>query len=182
MNDTPLNNLNIPVLGIVGFSGSGKTTLLTKVISQLTVLSFRVGVVKHAHHKFDIDHPGKDSYKLRQAGAAQTLVASQQRWALMVETPGREHDPQLQDLLAHIDQSRLDLILVEGFKHASYPKLEVHRPSVNPTLLYPHDPDIIALLTDDTTLSLTNAITTIDMNNTAEIVKFIEHFIRNRHD
>ena len=182
MKEAHLNNLSTPVLGIIGFSGSGKTTLLTKVISQLTVQGFRVGVVKHAHHRFDIDHPGKDSYMLRQAGAAQTLVASQHRWALMVETPGRQHDPQLPELLTHIDKGSLDLVLVEGFKHASYPKLEVHRPSVNPTLLYPHDPDIIALLTDDTTLSLTKAIAVLDMNNTAKIVQFIEQFIRNRHD
>lgn len=181
LTDSDLGDLAIPILGFVGYSGSGKTTLLAKVIAELSTKGIRIGVIKHAHHRFDIDHPGKDSYVLRHAGAEQTLVASKNRWALMVETPYRQQDPRLKDLITHLDQTRLDLILVEGFKHAPYPKLEVHRPSVNSTLLYPHDKDIIALLTDGKlSAQISEAFPVLDLDDTAQIVQFIENLIRKK--
>lgn len=174
---------SVPLLGVVGFSGSGKTTLLTKLIAQLNQANLRIGVIKHAHHSFDIDHPGKDSYELRHAGAGQTLVASKNRWALMVETPENRHDPQLNALIQRLDSSRLDLILVEGFKHVSYPKLEVHRSAANPVLLYPDDPDIMALLTDDVSqFNNTINIPVFNLDDITSIVQFILNFIRNNND
>jgi molybdopterin-guanine dinucleotide biosynthesis protein B len=172
-----------PLLGVVGFSGSGKTTLLTRLIAKLNQTGLRIGVIKHAHHSFDIDQPGKDSYVLRHAGAGQTLVASKNRWALMVETPDNRQDPQLNELLERLDSSRLDLILVEGFKHVSYPKLEVHRAAVNPVLLYPDDPDIMALLTDNVSqFNDTINIPVLNLDDTISIVQFILNFIRNHND
>ena len=106
----------LPVLGFCGFSGAGKTTLLTKLIPALKAQDIRASVIKHAHHTFDVDQPGKDSYKLREAGSAQTLIASSQRWALMTETPTIEREPDLKYLLTQIDSQLADIVLVEGFK------------------------------------------------------------------
>ncbi len=107
----------LPVLGFCGFSGAGKTTLLTKLIPALKDQGIRASVIKHAHHAFDIDQPSKDSYKLRQAGSAQMLIASSQRWALMTETPTMKREPDLKYLLTQIDSDLADIVLVEGFKH-----------------------------------------------------------------
>lgn len=181
--DSKYTTHTVPLLGVVGFSGSGKTTLLTKLIAPLKQAGIRIGIIKHAHHNFDIDHPGKDSYVLRHAGAGQTLVASKNRWALMVETPDNQQDPQLHELLGHLDSSCLDLILVEGFKHVSYPKLEVHRTAANPVLLYPDDTDIMALLTDDVSqFNDTIKIPVLNLDDTTSIVQFILKFIRNHND
>lgn len=178
MTETHLHNPALPILGFVGFSGSGKTTVLAKVINVLNSSGMRIAAIKHAHHHFDIDHPGKDSYVLRHAGAGQTLVASKHRWALMAETPDSLQEPQLSELVARLDQTRLDLILVEGFKHAHFPKLEVHRPSVNPQLLYPRDPDIIALLTDSKSqIQSPGSIPVLDLADTSQIVRLIMNFM-----
>jgi molybdopterin-guanine dinucleotide biosynthesis protein B len=175
--------LDTPILGIVGFSGSGKTTLLAKLITELNILGIRIGIIKHAHHHFDIDHPGKDSYILRHAGAKQTLVASKHRWALTVETAERKQDPQLAELISRLDLTQLDLVLVEGFKHVSYPKLEVHRAAANPVLLCPDDPDIIALLTtEDLQVKSALNLPVLNLNDTICIVQFIMDFIRKQHD
>ena len=124
-------NRKIPVIGFVGYSGSGKTTILTQIIHKLSAIDIRTAVIKHAHHHFDIDMPGKDSYVLRHAGAMQTIVASKLRWALMVETPDAGQEPVLANLINQVDQTSLDLVLVEGFKQTSYPKIEIHRPGLN---------------------------------------------------
>ena len=137
----------MPVLGFAAFSGTGKTTLLVKLIPLLKTAGLHLGVIKHAHHKVDVDHPGKDSYRLRQAGAGQVLLASSRRWALMVEEE-IEKEPDLQDLLNRLDVTGLDLILVEGFRHLSFPKIELHRPALGKPLLFPDDPAIIALAID----------------------------------
>lgn len=119
----------VPVIGFCAYSGTGKTTLLIKLLPILKSRGVRVGVIKHTHHRFELDRPGKDSYELRKAGAAEMLVASGRRWALMVET-GDDGDPVLQDMVNRMDQSVLDLIIVEGFKHEAFPKIELHRPEL----------------------------------------------------
>lgn len=112
------------IYGVVGWKNSGKTTLVEKVVAEITERGFTVSTVKHAHHAFDIDHEGKDSWRHRQAGAAQVLVASSQRWALMSELRGAP-EPPLDKLVAHLDP--VDLVLVEGFKAHGHPKLEAYR-------------------------------------------------------
>lgn len=164
-------NPGIEVLGIAAYSGTGKTTLLRKVLPQLRARGLRVAVVKHAHHSFDTDVPGKDSYELRKAGASQMLVASRHRWALVTET-GDAGEPRLEDLLARLDRDNLDLILVEGFKAERFPKIELHRPSLGHPLLYPLDRSIIAIATD-APLETAPDITRLDMNRPEEIVDFI---------
>jgi len=137
----------LPVLGFAAFSGTGKTTLLTRLIPMLREQGLRISMVKHAHHDFDVDKPGKDSYELRKAGAAQMLIASDRRMALMTEfEPAAE--PRLVGLLAQLDPHRADLVLVEGFKQARFPKIELHRPSLGKPLMFPEDPDIIAVASD----------------------------------
>ncbi|HJS86057.1 MAG TPA: molybdopterin-guanine dinucleotide biosynthesis protein B [Acetobacteraceae bacterium] len=132
------------VLGLVGWSGSGKTTLLTAVLPLLRARGLRVSTVKHAHHGFDMDRPGKDSHRHREAGAHEVLVASSARWALLHEVEGGE--PALPDLLARLEP--VDLVLVEGFKAHPYPKLEVHRPALGKPALWPGDPAVLAVATD----------------------------------
>jgi len=144
------------LLGIAGFSGSGKTTLLTQLIPRLRAAGLRLGVLKHAHHRFDIDYPGKDSYELRQAGAECVMIASRHRDAFIAER-ANEADPALLDLLACFEDRDLDLVLVEGFRHEQFPKIEVHRAGSHSEidraradrgLLCEHDDSIIAVLTD----------------------------------
>jgi len=132
-------------------------------------------VVKHAHHTFEIDQPGKDSYELRKAGAAQMLVASSERWALMVEesSPG---DPSLQDMLGHLDQESLDLILVEGFKHEAMPKVELFRPSLGHDAMYPDDPNVIAIATDGA-LPQATSLPVLDINDLPGIVGLVLDWI-----
>lgn len=138
----------LPALGFVGPSGSGKTTLLRRLIPVLARRGLRLGYLKHAHHRFDLDVPGKDSYEIRAAGAHQTLLASRERWALQVENRSKGSEPDLWQMLDRFEGDRLDLVLVEGFKHAAYPKIEVHRSAVGEAPLYPDDPDIIAVASD----------------------------------
>lgn len=140
---------DLPTLGIVAAtSNMGKTSYITQLIPLLNARGIRISVIKHAHHQFDIDHPGKDSYNIREAGAIQTLVASGQRWALMTETPNQAQDADLSHLLKQLDTQQADLIIVEGFKKANIPKIEVFRPSMNQPLLAAQDPNIMAVATD----------------------------------
>jgi len=133
------------ILGFAGYSGSGKTTLLEKVIPLLRQRNLRISVIKHAHHDFDIDRPGKDSFRHREAGAHEVMIASGYRWALMHELR-QEAEPTLEQLCARL--SPCDLVLVEGFKFSDIPKLEVHRSTTGHPLLYPDDPRVIAVVTD----------------------------------
>jgi molybdopterin-guanine dinucleotide biosynthesis protein B len=133
------------VIGLAGWSGSGKTTLLTKLIPVLIERGCSVSTVKHAHHHFDIDKPGKDSHTHRLAGAHEVLVSSARRWALMHELRG-EAEPTLPELLLHLGP--VDLVIVEGFKTERHPKIEVHRSDVGKPLLYPDDPNIFAIASD----------------------------------
>ncbi len=178
---------SIPIVGIVAAgSNAGKTTLITKLIAEFTSREIRVSVIKHAHHAFDIDHKGKDSYNIREAGAIQTLIASNKRWALMTEIAA---EPNLDDLIPQINPSYADLILVEGFKNAAIPKIEVHRPSLNMPLLAalqtntPGHPLLnshhelaspcIYAVASDTTLELDLPVPVLDLNNTKQIADFI---------
>ncbi|WP_439814259.1 molybdopterin-guanine dinucleotide biosynthesis protein B [Zavarzinia sp. CC-PAN008] len=133
------------VLGIAGWSGAGKTHLVVRLIPELVARGLRVSTLKHAHHRFDVDTPGKDSHRHREAGATEVLVASGTRWALMHELRGAE-EPSLQALLAKL--SSVDLVLVEGFKREAIPKLEVHRGGLGSPLLANDDPDVLAIATD----------------------------------
>ena len=166
-----------PVLGFAAFSGTGKTTLLTNLIPRLKEKGLRIGMIKHAHHQFDIDKPGKDSYELRKAGAEQMLIASQKRWALMVETPEQKNDPDLNQLLQQMNHSKLELILVEGFKHVPFPKIELHRPSLGKDLLFPEDENIIAIATNEPD-SLKTRLPILDLNKPMMIADFIVNFIK----
>lgn len=133
------------VIGLAGWSGAGKTTLLTRLIPHFNAQGLRVSVIKHAHHQFDVDVPGKDSWRHREAGAAQVLVASSKRWALMHELRGAA-EPRLPELLEKL--SAVDLVVVEGFKREPHRKIEVHRAANGKPLLFPDDPGIAGIATD----------------------------------
>lgn len=155
-------------LGLAGFSGSGKTTLAVKLIPALIARGVRVSTVKHAHHAFDVDQPGKDSYEHRHAGAREVLVSSAHRWALMHEHRGDE-EPTLETLLAKLDP--VDLVLVEGWKHGDHPKLEVHRPALGKPLLAMDDPNVVAVAADAPIDGLT--VPRLPLDDVAAIAEFI---------
>ena len=161
-----------PLLGFCAYSGTGKTTLLTQLIPVLKEHGLKIGLVKHAHHGFDTDLPGKDSYKLRKAGACEMLVASAKRWALVHESPEITMDPILEELLPHLSLEELDLVLVEGFKHEPLPKIEIHWPSLGKPYLFPNVPGIIALATDLAPREDIE-IPVLDLNKIDEIAEFI---------
>lgn len=156
------------VFGIAGYSGSGKTTLLEKILPRFVALGLRVSVIKHTHHDFDIDKPGKDSYRHREAGASEVLIASGTRWVLMNELRGAP-EPTLEEYLERF--SPCDLVLVEGFKQQAIPKLEVHRPSAGKPPLWPDNPNIVAVASD--ALPLDCPLPTLDLDDADAIVRFI---------
>lgn len=172
-----MTHRGVPIVGLVGYSGSGKTTLIKRLVPILRERGMRVGYLKHAHHRFDIDHPGKDSYEIRAAGADQVLIASAERWALQaVQTePGR--DPSLTAMIDRFDAEALDLVIVEGFKHAAYPKIEVHRGATGQPPLYPEDEDIVAVATDSP-LNLSRALTVLSLDDAAAIGDFVVSLAR----
>jgi molybdopterin-guanine dinucleotide biosynthesis protein B len=133
------------IFGFAGWSGSGKTTLIEKLIPRFVKLGLRASLIKHAHHTFDVDQPGKDSYRHRAAGASEIMVTSSRRWVLMHELRGA-HEPTFEEQIRHF--SPCDLLLVEGFKHAPIPKLEVWRAETGEPLLHPNDPHIVAVASD----------------------------------
>jgi molybdopterin-guanine dinucleotide biosynthesis protein B len=133
------------LFGLAGWSGSGKTTLVVRLLPELIGRGLTVSTVKHAHHSFDVDQPGKDSYEHRRAGASEVMVASANRWALMHEHRGAD-EPPLDALLARM--APVNLVIVEGFKTMAHPKLEIHRPAVGKDLLCTHDPHIVAIASD----------------------------------
>lgn len=160
----------IPLLAIAAWSGTGKTTLLKKLIPELCQLGIRPGLIKHTHHNMDVDKPGKDSYELRKAGAAQTLVASKQRWALMTETPDEE-ELDLAFLVSRMDESKLDLVLVEGFKYESVAKILLFRQDAgHPVSELAIDEHTVAVASD---IQLNVDVPVLDLNNLQEIVAFI---------
>jgi len=133
------------IIGLAGWSGAGKTTLLIKVIPALIARGLRVSTLKHAHHAFDVDQPGKDSHSHRMAGATEVLVGAASRWALVHELRG-EAEPQLDTLLGKL--SPVDLVIIEGYKREAHPKLEVYRAAVGKPLIHPDDPQIVAIAAD----------------------------------
>ncbi len=169
----------IPVLGFCAHSsGIGKTTLLTQLIPALISQGLRISVIKHAHHSFDIDQAGKDSYRLREAGAVQMMIGSKERWALMTElsrTPHAEDEPILALLLSQMDTSLSDLVLVEGFKHEAIPKIEVHRAEMGTPLLANEDENIIAIATDET---VNTSKPQIDLNDISAVATFIRQWLK----
>ena len=162
---------DIPLMGFAAWSGTGKTTLLVNLLGIFTSLGLRVGIIKHAHHTFEIDYPGKDSYELRKAGASQVLIGSRKRWALLVENPTGDDKP-LEHHIRNLDLENLDLVLVEGFKPEAIPKIELHRPSLGHDLLYPGDESIIAVATD-AELSVDTKLPLLDLNDAQQIAQFI---------
>ncbi|MHC8440931.1 MAG: molybdopterin-guanine dinucleotide biosynthesis protein B [Candidatus Eutrophobiaceae bacterium] len=168
-----------PLLGLAAFSGTGKTTTLVNLIPSLQQRGLRVGVIKHAHHHFDIDHPGKDSHRVRMAGAKQVLIGSDQRWALMVEQAIEENEDRLATFLRHFDHSCLDLILVEGLRPFPIPKIELHRPSLGHPLLFTEDPNVIAIACD-APISVPCTLPILDINKIESITDFIVTTIRKR--
>lgn len=165
-----------PLLAFVAVSGTGKTTLLEQLIPILRAHGLRLAVIKHTHHDFDIDQPGKDSYRMRTAGAQQVMVASRRRWALLTEHGDNRAEPQLAELVQALDRNSLDLILVEGFKHEAVPKIELFRQALGKPPLFPHDPHIIAVACDAPPAS-TAALPLLDLNNPRAIAAFVLHHI-----
>jgi molybdopterin-guanine dinucleotide biosynthesis protein B len=153
--------------GFAGWSGSGKTTLIEKLIPLFRGRGLSVSLIKHAHHTFDVDHPGKDSYRHRQAGATEVLVTSSRRWVLMHELRGA-HEPSFEEQVRHL--SPCDLLIVEGFKHAAIPKLEVWRAVTGEALLHPNDPHIVAVASD---VKVETRLPCLDLNDPPAIADFI---------
>ncbi|MDA8498199.1 MULTISPECIES: molybdopterin-guanine dinucleotide biosynthesis protein MobB [unclassified Citrobacter] len=165
----------IPLLAIAAWSGTGKTTLLKKLIPELCARGIRPGLIKHTHHDMDVDKPGKDSYELRKAGAAQTLVASQQRWALMVETP-EEPELDLAYLVSRMDVSTLDMVLVEGFKHEPVAKILLFREGCGhraEELVI--DEHVVAVASD---VPLAVDIPLLDINDIQQLTEFVTQWVR----
>ncbi len=166
-----------PVLGFAAFSGTGKTTLLLRLIPSLKNHGLKVALIKHAHHSFDIDQPGKDSYQLRKAGASPVMVVSRKRRAIVYEIQ-EQGEVHLEDQMKFLDTTDLDLVLVEGFKHDPFPKIELHRPQLEKPLLFPEDPRIIAVASD-APLPCPCPLPLLDLNRPQQIADFVTYeFLR----
>ncbi|MBN43547.1 MAG: molybdopterin-guanine dinucleotide biosynthesis protein B [Alphaproteobacteria bacterium] len=160
------------IAGIVGWHDSGKTTLITTLVNALVDRGYRVSTIKHAHHGFDVDTPGKDSWKHRASGATEVMVASSARWALMHELR-TENEPALAELLAAM--SPVDLVLVEGFKHEKHDKIEVYRAGLADRPIALLDPTVVALADDGKTKNVPDRVKHLDAADPASIADFIEH-------
>ncbi len=156
------------VFGLAGWSGAGKTTLLSKLIPALTAQGLRVSTLKHAHHAFDLDTPGKDSWVHRQSGATEVAIVSANRYAIMHELRGSP-EPTIEEILPRL--APVDLLLIEGFKRHKHDKLEIHRPALGKALLSPDDPDIVAVASDAKIANL--AVPLLDLNDIAAIAAFV---------
>ena len=156
------------IFGLIGWSGSGKTTLIRLLIPELISNGFRVSSMKHTHHNFDIDKPGKDSYEHRVAGAHQVMITGAKRWALLNENRDQA-EPTIDELLARMDD--VDIILIEGFKNFSHPKLEVFRPSVGRDMIALEDTSIVAVATDEE-VSI-DRVPVLDLNDVPAVARFI---------
>jgi molybdopterin-guanine dinucleotide biosynthesis protein B len=155
------------IFGFAGYSGSGKTTLIEQLIPLITQRGFIVSLIKHAHHTFDIDQPGKDSYRHRKAGCTEVLVTSSRRWALIHELRGAP-EPELHEHVKRI--SPCDLLIVEGFKYSTIPKLEVYRAEVGEPLIHPYDENIVAIASDS---RVETKLPQLDLNQPGLIADFV---------
>jgi molybdopterin-guanine dinucleotide biosynthesis protein B len=161
---------DMKVIGLAGWSGAGKTTLVTRLIPYFGDKGLRVSVIKHAHHDFDVDVPGKDSWKHRQSGAAEVMVSSTRRWALMHELCGAD-EPKLPELLSKM--SRVDLVLIEGFKRDPHRKIEIYRAANGKPLLFPDEPGIIGIATDT---KLDTKLPNVHLDDIPAVAAMIETF------
>ncbi|MGR5433701.1 bifunctional molybdopterin-guanine dinucleotide biosynthesis adaptor protein MobB/molybdopterin molybdotransferase MoeA [Vibrio owensii] len=168
------HTLNIPILGFAAYSGTGKTTLLEALLPKLTEAGLRIGMLKHAHHNFDVDQPGKDSHRLRKAGASQMLISSRNRFALMTETP--ESESEFDYLLTRFDEDKLDVVLVEGCKNIAFPKIELHREEVGKPWLHPNDENIIAIASDSDELD--SDLPQMNINDLEAIAQFVIQYVQ----
>ena len=159
------------IFGLAGWSGSGKTTVMVRLLPELSGRGLTVSTIKHTHHSFDIDKPGKDSYEHRRAGAREVMVASSRRWALMHEL-GDTPEPPPDELIARMEP--VDLVIIEGFKSYPHPKIEIHRPSLGKKPLYPDDPSIVAIAADAPLENV--SIPVIDIDDSVAIADFIFDF------
>jgi molybdopterin-guanine dinucleotide biosynthesis adapter protein len=160
------------VIGFAGWSGSGKTTLIEQLIPWFAAKGLRVSVIKHAHHRFDVDTPGKDSYRHRHAGATEVLITSSRRWVLMHELRG-DAEPTLEEQLGQL--SPCDLVLVEGFKQAGIAKIEVFRPALQEPMLAPGDSHIVAIASD---AALDAAVPVLNLNDPPAVGEFVLKFLK----
>ena len=165
------SNACVPLLGFAAYSGAGKTTLLKQLIPILIAEGIRVGLIKHAHHDFEVDYPGKDSYELRKVGATPVMLSSSRRRAVFTEHPAGV-EASLNQELKFFDQTHVDLILVEGFKQETFPKIEIYRRALGKPWLYPEDPMIIAIATEEDP-ELRLPIQRLDINSPAQVAEFI---------
>ena len=156
------------IFGLCGWSGSGKTTLMAAIIPELIVRGITVSTVKHAHHAFDLDQPGKDSWRHRESGAREVMIASGRRWALQHELRGAA-EPPLDELVAKM--TPVDLLLIEGFKFHPHPKIEVYRPSLKKPARYPGDPFVVAVASDETLPDL--PLPSLPLSDAATVASFI---------
>ncbi|KGD74558.1 molybdopterin-guanine dinucleotide biosynthesis protein MobB [Pantoea vagans] len=168
--------MSLPLLAIVGWSGTGKTTLLQQVIPILLSKGIRAGLIKHTHHEMDVDTPGKDSYLLRKAGASQVMVASSERWALMCETPEKQ-SIDLPYLLSRMDHSVLEIVLVEGFKEESVPKIVLWRAGIKGGIEELLDEQVIAVASDQ---KLALNVPVLDINRPDSVADFIADWLKKR--
>ena len=166
----------LPVLGFAASSGTGKTTLISRLIPLLNERGLKVGLIKHSHHDFDIDQPGKDSYRLRKAGASPVVLVSSHRRAIISELSTGE--PRLSEQLFCFNNEPIDLVIVEGFKNEKFPKIELHRAELGQSLLHPHDDSIIAIASN---VNRAFDIPHIDLNAPQQLADFIIDIFLNEH-
>ena len=163
-----------PVLGFAAFSGTGKTTLLVKLLPLMKLQGLCVAMIKHAHHDFDIDKPGKDSFELRKAGADQVLIASDKRFALITEYE-EQKEPDLVELISKLDLENIDLVMVEGFRHLPFAKIELHRPSTGKKLIFPEDKSVVAIASDENLE--TGDLPLLNLNAPEEVAGFVNRWL-----
>ena len=170
----------LPIIGFSAYSGTGKTTLIKQLIPLLKSKGLKIAVIKHAHHHFDLDRPGKDSYELRKSGAAHTIICTTTRMAAISEFDSPDEEPSLQAIVDTLDARKFDILLVEGYKHLAFAKIELHRAAMNKPYLYPEDPSIIALA-HDVAPSETLSIPLLDINSPGVIAEFIYEEVYQKH-